>query len=271
MALAPRMVRSSVASAPTIICVLWPAGAKRRGAARRGLMPACDATGAGRAASLASSMWIRIVAIERRIAAPSFSGASSSSACCGGQLDVDAQPIGIPAGLLEQLGARLGNRLQVDVAAEVVLLAQHPRHLHHLLHRVVGALDDPRAEKQPLDAVAAVEVERELHDFVDAEARPRHVAADAVDAVQAVVDAVVGQQDLQQRDAAPVGRVAVADARALGRADAAPADRAPLVGAARGARGVVLGGVGEDGELVLEVHGGVLLLDEYTVVGRVTR
>ena len=41
----------------------------------------------------------------------------------------------------------------------------------------------------------------------------------------AVEDARIGQQDLQQRDAAAVGGIAVADAHALGAADAGAADR----------------------------------------------
>jgi hypothetical protein len=74
------------------------------------------------------------------------------------------------------------------------------------------------------------------------------LAADAVDAVQAVVDAEVGEQDLQQADAAAVGRIAVADAHAFGAADATPAQRVPLVGAPGGAGSVVLGGVGQDSD-----------------------
>jgi hypothetical protein len=144
----------------------------------------------------------------------------------------------------------------VDVAAEVVLLAQHPRDLDDLLHRVVGRADDPRAEEQALDAVAAIEVERQPDDLVDREAGARDVARDPVDAVEAVVDAEVGEEDLEQRDAAAVGRVAVADPRALGRADALAAERVALRRAARGAGGVVLGGVGEDRELAVELHRG---------------
>ncbi|MDZ7914222.1 MAG: hypothetical protein U5O16_20660 [Rhodococcus sp. (in: high G+C Gram-positive bacteria)] len=178
-------------------------------------------------------------------------GRQGHEALGGGQLDVDGQAVGVAACALHQLGRCVGNGLEVDVAAKVVLLAQHAGHLHHLLHGVVGALDDAAGEEQPLDAVAAVEVQRELHHLIDREARARHVAGDAVDAVQAVVLAAVGQQNLEQRDAAPVRRIAVADARALGGADAAPAHRVALRSAAGCAGGVVLGGVGQDGEFGL--------------------
>ena len=111
----------------------------------------------------------------------------------------------------------------------------------------------PGAEEEALDVVAPVEIERELHHFLGREARAAHVAGDAVDAVEAVVDAVVGEQDLQQRNAAAIGRVAVADAGAGGGAEAAAA-RVALGRAAARAGGVVFGGVGEDGEFGGEIH-----------------
>ena len=119
---------------------------------------------------------------------------------------------------------------------------------------VVGALDDAAGEEQPLDAIAAVKVQRELHHLIDCEARPGHVAGHAVDAVQAVVLAEVGEQNLEQRDAAAVRRVAVAYAHALGRAHAAPAHRVARRSAARCAGRVVLCRVGQDGEFGLQFH-----------------
>jgi len=109
----------------------------------------------------------------------------------------------------------------MDVAAEVVLLAQCAGDAHHLFHGVVGAADDAGGEKQALDIVAAIEVDGELHHFIHREARPRHIAGGAVDAIEAVVVAGVGEQDLQQRDAAAVRRIGMTDAHAgRGRAEA---------------------------------------------------
>src|SRR5690606_5342817 len=88
----------------------------------------------------------------------------------------------------------------------------------------------------------------------DAETSSPHVARDAVDAIQAVVDTEVRKQDLEQRDATPVRRVAMADPHPLGRPHALAANRAALGPAARSARRVVLGGVGQDAELLLYVH-----------------
>ena len=89
------MLRSSLSSAPTIICVLWPAGAKRGGRAGRGAAPGITRIGASPVvapvdptddppvdpsadarASRASSMCSRSRPIERWIALVSFSGAS---------------------------------------------------------------------------------------------------------------------------------------------------------------------------------------------------
>src|SRR6478609_11335428 len=119
-----------------------------------------------------------------------------------------------------------------------MLLAQEPRDLDQLLHRVVGAFEDARAQKEPLDVVAPIEIERELYDLGRLEAGTCDVARAAVDAILAVVAAAVGQQNLQQRHAATVGRVAVTDAHAVGVAQATWGRR-PLRAAAR-ARRVVL-------------------------------
>ncbi len=172
----------------------------------------------------------------------------------GRQFHVDRQAVGVAPGAGQQLGRRLGNGLEVDVAGIAVFLAQLPRHFHHLFHGVVGIADDAAGKEQALDVVALVEIQGQRDHFVHAEARPRHVAGDAVHAVGAVVDAEVGQQDLQQRHTAAVRRVAVADAHAFGAADAAAGARVALARAAGGAGGVVLGGVGEDGQLADGFH-----------------
>jgi len=102
---------------------------------------------------------------------------------------------------------------------------------------VVGRLDDAGREEQALDVVALVELHREGHDLLDGEFRPGDVGRAPVDAIGAVEQAVVRQQDFQERDAAPVRRVGVADARPRGRAEFALARRA-LGSAGRGTIGV---------------------------------
>ena len=177
------------------------------------------------------------------------------------QFHVDAQAVGVASCGRQQLGRRLGNRLQVDVAGEAVIFAQAPRHFHQLLHGVVAIADDAAGEEQPFDVVALVELQRQPHHLGGGEARARDVARNAVDAVGAVVDAEIGQQDLEQRYAASVWRVRVADAHALGTADATLAQRMPLARAAGCARGIVLGRIGQDRQLVFQLHGRILASD----------
>ena len=143
----------------------------------------------------------------------------------------------------------------MDVAGEAVVAAQDAGDAQQLLHGVVGRLHHAGGEEQPFDVVALVELEGEGDDLLDREAGARGVGGAAVDAVGAVVKAPVGQQDLQERDAAAVGRIGVADAHAAGRAEAGLAARA-LRRAGGGAGGVVLGGIGEDAQLrgKLRVH-----------------
>jgi hypothetical protein len=151
--------------------------------------------------------------------------------------------------------------MPLAVAAEVMLLAQFARDAHHLLHGVVGAADDAGGEKQSLDVVAAIEVDRQLHHFVDREAGPCHVRRSAVDAIQAIVIAGVGEQHLQQRDAAPVRRVGMADAHARrGRAEALAVAGIPLFGPRGSAGSIVFRSIRQDFQLTLHVHAQIPLI-----------
>jgi hypothetical protein len=149
----------------------------------------------------------------------------------------------------------------MDVATEAVRFAERPRDGDELLHRVVGTLEDTRAEKQPLDVIATIEVEREAHDLLDGEARALDVARDPARAIAAIVDAEVREEDLEKRHASAIRRVAMADAHPLGAAEAALL-RAPLRTAAR-TRSVVLRGVGQDRKLASQLHGGSRILGRF--------
>ncbi len=197
-----------------------------------------------------------------------FFGREAGHAVVGWQLDVHRQAVGPTASLLDQERIGVGNGLEVDVAAELVHLAQLARDRHQLLHRVVGRLDDARAEEQAVDVVAQVKILGQLDHLVDREARPRHVRGAPVDAVLAVVDAEIGEQDLEQRDAAAVRRIAVADAHAGGGAQAVLAFRAALGRTAAGAGCVVLGRVGQDFELVVEFHRARVTVWAYSITRR---
>src|SRR4051812_2446296 len=100
----------------------------------------------------------------------------------------------------------------MNVSAKVMVLAETARDRDHLLHGVVGIANYSGAEKQTLDIVSPVEIQRQFDDFVWLEARAGNSTRHAVDAVQAVVDAVVREQDLQQGNAPTIRRVTVANA-----------------------------------------------------------
>lgn len=140
-----------------------------------------------------------------------FLGGEGFEAFLGGEFDVDADAVGVKAGLVDEFLRGFGDGLEVDVAAEVMVLAQGAGDLVDLLHGVVGIADDAGAEEEAFDVVAFVEVEGELDDFLWGEAGARGVAGAPVDAVVAVVDAGVGEENLEQGDAAAIGGVAVAD------------------------------------------------------------
>ena len=171
-----------------------------------------------------------------------------------GQLNVHAEPVRQKAQPLHQLRRRAGNGLGVDIAVEAVPLPKEGQAADHQLRGVVRAAEDPGGEKETLDIIPAVELDGEVRQLLRGKGRPPGVVAPAVDAVFAVAHAAVGQQHLQQRDAAPVGGEGVAAARRGGGGVAdIPLFRGPGP-AAGGTGGVILGGVGEDGQLLQDVH-----------------
>ena len=178
----------------------------------------------------------------------------------GRDFDVDAHAVGVASGLGHQFAAGTGNALQMDVPVETVHRAQVAGHADHALHRIVGIADDARREEKPLDVVAAIELDGQFGQFARREGGARNVVAAAVDAVGAVVDADVGEHDLQQRDAASVGREGVADAPPRGAAH--PARTMLARHAARSARNVVFGRLGQHLEFFEHrlLHGGKLSL-----------
>ena len=70
----------------------------------------------------------------------------------------------------------------------------------------------PELRNSPLDIIPAIKLQREIDHFLNRKSRSRCVAAHAVDAILAIVNAVIGQQDFQQRNAPAIGRVTMADA-----------------------------------------------------------
>ena len=171
------------------------------------------------------------------------------------QLDIDGEAVGQQPGLLHQLRGGIGNGLEVDVALEPMRHPQLARDAHHVPHRLIRRTDDAGGEEQPLDIVAPVEFQHQAHHLLDAEAGALDIGRHAVDAIGAVVDAEVRHQDLEQRDAAPVRRIGMADAHPLGRSQAPRPGIAPGRPAG-GAGGVVFRGIRQDGELFHQAASG---------------
>ena len=187
-------------------------------------------------------------------AAEVFFGSEGGKAFLCRKFDVDTNTVSIFSGLVDEFLRGFRNGFEVDVAAEMMVFAKGARDLVDLLHGVIGIANNTGAEEEAFDVVALVEVEGELDDFLGSEPGTRGVAGAPVDAVVAIVDAGVSQENLEEGDAPAIGGIAVANPCAAGRAESFGvfSRRVALVGAAAGTRGIVFGGVGEDGELFLE-------------------
>ena len=179
-------------------------------------------------------------------------GRQAAQALLAGQLDVDGQAVGQQAQPPGEEGVGPRDGLGVDIAAEAVLLPQQAQGLDHGLGGAVGAAPHGGGEEESLDVVAPVKADGELRQLPWGEGGPAHIAGAAVDAVGAVVDAPVGKQHLEQGDAPAVGGEGVAASGGQGAPQAAGPARP--IQPAGGARRVVLGRVGQDGQLVQQLH-----------------
>ena len=115
------------------------------------------------------------LAHRRADAGRALFGGELGQAAFGRQFDVDRQAIGVKPGRLDQRRIGIGNGLEMDIAAKVMLEPQRLRHQHELLHGVVGRADYTRRQEQPLDIISLVEVERQRDDLIGSEARPANV------------------------------------------------------------------------------------------------
>lgn len=164
------------------------------------------------------------------------------------QFDVERQPVGMKPRLLDQMRRCFGDRLQMDIAAEIMRQAQLADDPDHLLHRVVGRANDAGRKEEPFDIIAAVEFQSQPDDLLRREARAFDIAGGAIDAIGAVVDAEIGQQYLQKRNAPPVRGIGMTDARPLGRTEPAARGRIAFLRTAGGTGGVIFGGIGKNGQ-----------------------
>ena len=154
-----------------------------------------------------------------------FSGAKNPEARLLGQFDIDGQAVGELPCARNQRRIGGGDGLEMNIAVKRVLLAQQPRGLDQLLHRVVGRADDPRREEQAFNVIALIKIDCQLRRLRRRKPSAPNVGRHPVHAEGAVVHAIVGQQNFQQRDAAAIGRERMADAGAGDQSHAAPARR----------------------------------------------
>ena len=171
-----------------------------------------------------------------------FFGREQLEAGNGGDFHVDAEAVGIQPGFVQDFGRRFRNGFEMDVAVESVFFAQFFSNPHQAFHGVIRVFEDAGTQKQPFDIVAPVKAHGQIHHFIDRKRRARDVVAAVGSAISAVVDAMVGQQDFQQRYAAAVFGETVADARARRVAQALPVVAART--AARRAGNIIFGGIG---------------------------
>ena len=141
----------------------------------------------------------------------------------------------------------------MDVPAKAVLVAQDAQRLDHELGRVIRAFYDAGAYEQPFDIVASVERYRQVGQLARGERGARDFVACTIHAVGAVIDADVGHEHLQKRDAAPIGCEAVA--APCGHCVSQLAAPSPSVHTGGCAGHIVLCGVGEDFQLFDDIHG----------------
>ena len=161
--------------------------------------------------------------------------------------------LGQQAQLLGEEGICTWDGLGVDIAAEAIILAEQAQCLDHPLGGIIRVPQHGGGEKEPLNIVAAVELDGEFGQLPGSKSSPGRIVGPAVDTVLAVVGADVRIEDLQEGDAPPVSGEGVAAARRHGGAQ--PARPSGPVQSAGGAGGVILGGVRQDGQLVHQAHG----------------
>ncbi|EEC54274.1 hypothetical protein BACEGG_01420 [Bacteroides eggerthii DSM 20697] len=127
---------------------------------------------------------------------------------------VDAETVGIKPSFHHEFAAGAGNTFQVDITIETVHRAQVFGDAHQAFHSIIGITHHAAAKKQTFDIVAAVELHSKIHQFAHGKSGSGQVIRTAVNAVGTIVNAVVRQHHLQQRNAAPVLGKAMADAPA---------------------------------------------------------
>jgi hypothetical protein len=139
----------------------------------------------------------------------------------------------------------------MDVSVEP-LLAQHADGAYQAIHGVVWRSHQPGTQKQAFDVIASIKIDGQRDNVAGGERGAGNVVAAAVDAISAIVNAVIGVEDFEQADAAAVQGVGVADPRRGGIAQA-PTTVGAAAAAGR-AGDIVFGRIGQNGQFLFELH-----------------
>ena len=155
---------------------------------------------------------------------------------------------------MHQLRRRTGDSFGVDVTVETILLPQDTQGTDHLLHGVVRIAQYAAGEEQTFYVIPPKEADGQFRQFTGREGGAARIIAASVNAVLAVVHAGIAHQDLQQRDAPPIGRKAVT-AAGDGRGGVADHTRPESAAHAAGrTRCVVFGRIRQYRQLVQQLH-----------------
>ena len=143
----------------------------------------------------------------------------------------------------------------MDIAAKAIFLPQDAQRFDHALTGVIRIFDHTGAQKQPLNIVAFIKMDRQLRKFFGREGCTRHIIGATVNAILAVINAGIAHKHFQKRDAPTIRRETVAKPAGGRVADteAAPLGGGAIYPAAR-AGGVIFRGVGKDTQFIKKIH-----------------
>ena len=99
----------------------------------------------------------------------------------------------------------------MDITLKVIL---RPQYIQCLIQKLHGQIRIPHyagTQEQTFYIISPVKSNGQITDFPGRKRGPRHIITSAIDTIFAVVDAFVGQQNLQQRNTTPIRTKAVTD------------------------------------------------------------
>ena len=121
-----------------------------------------------------------------------------------GRFQVDGDAVGILHQLFDAGAVGAGHELDVQIAGELMLLAQQLANGDQAIHGPGAAAVDARREKQAIHQSPGVHLHKSLCHFFRCKLDARQVAPAPPGAVEAVASAVRGQQRLEHRHALAV-------------------------------------------------------------------